>query len=202
MQISKADLKIILMFGVFAILVTFVSLYFEVYIFAVAVFGFMFVIFLVPHMYGAVWFPSERAVVRKMVDMAGIKDKDVVYDLGSGDGRILIEAWKRKNEWKKRNVRLVGVDISPFAVAVSRTVLRMHGLQDNIEIRKQNLFRTNLTTADVVFAFLTQKTNDRLEQKLKIELKKGTRVVTHLWKFKDMNLVEADEKLKVYLYVA
>ena len=198
MQISKADMKMILMFGAFAVSLTFVIFHFEAYAIGLVVFGSMFVVLLVPHIYGAVWFPSERAVVRKMVDMAGIKDNDVVYDLGSGDGRLLVEVHNRKKE----NVKLIGVDISPFAVAVSKALLRLRGLQGDIEIRKQNLFRTNLTTADVVFAFLTQKANDRLERKLKIELKRETRVVSHLWKFKNMKLIEADEKLKVYLYVS
>lgn len=196
--VSLADLKILFIFGVFAASVIFVSFYFSFYLLAMTVFSIMFVIFLVPHLYGATWFPSERAVVEKMVDMAAPKDGDLVYDLGSGDARILIEVHRRK----KKNVKLVGVEISPFAIAVSKMILRMRGLQDKIEIRKQNLFRTNLTAADVVFVFLTQKANDRLERKLKIELKKGARVVSHLWKFKNMQLAKADEKLKVYLYMA
>ena len=202
MKISSADLKILLIFGVFSVSVVAVSFYFNFYLFAVVVFSIMFVIFFVPHLYGATWFPSERAVVEKMVDFADLKDNDVAYDLGSGDGRILIEAYKRKGASNVSNLKLIGIEISPFATAVSRLLIRMNGLQDKIEIRKQNLFRTNLTTADVVFVFLTQKTNDRLEKKLKIELKKGTRVVSHLWKFKDMRLAKADDRLKVYLYTA
>ena len=200
MEISKADLKMILMFGAFSVLMIFLSFYFKAYAVGASLFGLMLVVFLVPHMYGSVWFPSERAVVERMVRMAGIKSGDVVYDLGSGDGRILTEVWKRKG--KKKNLKLIGVDISPFAVAASKLNVRLRGLQGKIDIRRQNLFRANLKDADVIFVFLTQETNDRLERKLKKELKKGTRVVSHIWKFRHMKLAKADEKLKVYLYMA
>lgn len=195
MEISQADLKILIIFGLFVCLILTLSFYFKFYLFSLAIFSIMFLIFLIPHIYGATWFPSERAVVKKMVDMANVKSGDIVYDLGSGDGRILIETYRRK-----KGVKLIGVEISPFAIMVSKLLLHILGLKDKIEIRRQNIFDTNLKDADVIFVFLSQRANNRLEKKFKKELKRGTRIVSHLWKFKNIKLVKADKKLKVYLY--
>lgn len=197
MIISLADLKILIIFGLFVSSIITVSFYFNYYLFGMIVFSIMMLMFLLPYSYGAPWFPSADAVVKKMVDMAGIADGDNVYDLGSGDARILIEA-SRKN----KNVKLTGVEINPFSIMVSKLLITILGLRDKIKIRRQNLFKANLRDADVIFVFLLQKTNDRLEKKLGGEMKKGTRIVSHLWKFKNMRLVSADERLKVYLYRA
>jgi len=197
MRISLADLKILIIFGLFVSSIIAVSFYFNYYLFGIVVFSIMMIIFLLPYFYGAPWFPSADAVVKKMVDMANISNGDNVYDLGSGDARILIEASKQK-----RSTKLIGVEINPFAIMVSKIFLKILGFEEKIKIRRQNLFKTNLRDADVIFVFLLQKTNNRLERKMKKELKKGTRIVSHLWKFKNMRLIQADERLKVYLYRA
>jgi len=197
MRISLADLKILIIFGLFVSSIIVLSFYFNYYLFGMVVFSTMIVVFLISHLYGAPWFPSADAVVKKMVHMAKIAKGDVVYDLGSGDARILIEASRRRS-----GIRLTGVEINPISIIGSKLLLKILGLGDKIKIRRQNFFKANLRDADVIFVFLLQKTNDRLEKKLKKELKKGTRIVSHLWKFKNMKLVRADERLKVYLYRA
>lgn len=198
MKISLADLKIVIVFALFVYSIVLLSFYFNYYIFGMIILSILMLMFLVPYFYGAPWFPSEQSVVKRMVDMAKIRSSDIVYDLGSGDARILIEAARRN----KKIAKLIGVEINPFANMLSKILLKISGCGNRIEIRRQDLFKTNLKDADVIFVFLLQKTNNRLEKKLKKELKKGTRVVSHLWKFKNMKLVSADERLKVYLYKA
>ncbi len=198
MKISLADLKIVVIFALFVYSIVILSFYFNYYLFGMIILSILMLMFLVPYFYGAPWFPSERAVVKKMVDMAKIRSSDAVYDLGSGDARILIEAARRN----KKIAKLIGVEINPFAIMISKIFLKISGFESRIEIRRQNLFKTDLKDADVIFVFLLQKTNNRLEKKLRKGLKKGTRVVSHLWKFENMKLVRADERLKVYLYRA
>jgi precorrin-6B methylase 2 len=195
MQISIADLKITIKFTLLLLLIVLFSIYYRNYLFSVITFSAIFIIFSISQFSGALCFPSEGAVVRKMVDMTGIRKGDVAYDLGSGDARILIEAARRY-----KDVKLIGVEINPFVALISKISIKFLGLEDRIKIRMENFFRTNLRDADVIFVFLLQGTNYRLEKKLKKELKKGSRIVSHIWKFKDLKLLKADEKLKVYLY--
>lgn len=196
MKISRGDLKVLAILTTFVCSAVIISIYLKYYIFPLIFVGLLMAMMLLPNFYGAPWFPAERTIVRQMVDMAKIRDGDVVYDLGSGDARMLVEVNKRK----KKNVKLTGIEISPFAVAVSKAFLKISGVSDKMEIRQQDLFKADLRNADVIFAFLSRKANDRLEKKLKRELKRGTRVVSHLWEFKNMKLVKADEKSKIYMY--
>jgi len=198
-ELTVSDLKVLFTFSIVMCSTIMLSVYFNYYLLAVLVLGVMMLIFSTSMFYGAPWFPAEKTVVKKMVDMARLKDGDVVYDLGSGDARILIEAAKEAAGRRKR-LRLVGIEINPFVYAISKFMLRMNALGDKIKIRRQNFFSADIQDADVIFTFLLQKTNYRLEKKLKTELRKGTRVVSHLWKFPNLKLVKADEKLKVYLY--
>lgn len=198
MKISWGDLKVLVILAAFVCSVVIISIYLKYYIFSVIFVGLLTVMMLLPNFYGAPWFPTERTIVRRMIDMAKIRDGDVVYDLGSGDARILIEVNKRR----KKNIKITGIEISPFAVAVSKALLKISGVSDKMKIKQQDLFKTDLRNADVIFVFLSQKANNMLEKKLKRELKRGTRVVSHLWEFKNMNLVKADEKSKIYMYRA
>jgi SAM-dependent methyltransferase len=189
------DWKLVLGFVLFLTSIILLSRYTGNYLFGFIVFSIVFVIFAVSHFSGAIWFPSDNAVVNKMVDMAGLRDGELAYDLGSGDGRILVEAARRS-----KKVRLKGVEVNPFVALISRLLIKSAGFGKRIGISVGNLFNADLRGVDVIFVFLMQKANYRLEKKLKKELKKGSRIVSHIWKFKDLRLVRADEKLKVYLY--
>lgn len=189
------DFKILLEFALFIAAVSIIALHFNAYLFAVIIFGAIFIILSISQIFGALYFPSEQAVVKKMVDMARLKKGEVAYDLGSGDARILMEAARRH-----KSVKLVGIEINPFVFALSRIMLKLRGLDDKIEIMRENLFNADIRDANVIFIFLLKGSTHRLEKKLKKELRKGTRVVSHIWKLKDTKLAKADERLKVYLY--
>ena len=112
-------------------------------------------------------------VVRAMLELAEVKPGDVVYDLGSGDGRIVIIAAK------EFGARGVGVEIDPQLVAHSRRRARQAGVADRVEFIQQDLFRIDLSGATVVTLYLGQELNLRLRPTLLRDLRPGSRIVSH-----------------------
>lgn len=115
--------------------------------------------------------PDE--VVVEMLKLAGVGVEDVVYDLGAGDGRLVITAAKRFG------ARGVGVEIDPRLVADSQASARKAGVADRVTFVQQNLFDTDLTPATVVTLYLSVELNRRLRPKLLRELRAGSRIVSH-----------------------
>ena len=99
---------------------------------------------------------------------------DVAYDLGSGDGRIVVEAARTYH------ARAVGVEADPLRVLYSRLVVSVLHLKGQVRVVWGNFFHIDLSEATIVTLFLSQGTNRRLESKLMAELKPGTRVVSHV----------------------
>lgn len=143
---------------------------------------------------GAGWWPTPMKAVRKMLELAELKEDDTLYDLGSGDGRIVIEAAKRYG------AKGVGIEADPLRVAVSRLIVRLKGVHGLVTIVHGNLFRESISEASVVTLFLTQKTNRRLKQRL-LELRDGARIVTYTWTLEGWTPALSDERAKVYVYV-
>lgn len=143
---------------------------------------------------GAGFQPTSKMVVRKMLDMAEIGPQDVLYDLGSGDGRIVTEAVK------SYGARAVGIEADPIRVLWSRMSLFFNKIQDKSHIKWGNFFNTDLSEATVVTVFLGDKANQRLKLKLLKELKPGTPVVSYVWTFDDWEPVKVKKKDRIYLY--
>lgn len=122
---------------------------------------------------GAPYVPSPDRVVWKLLRLADVSADDVVYDLGSGDGRIVIAAAK------KFGARGVGVEIDSQLVQKARAKARQAGVADRVEFRQGNLFDTDLSDATVVTLYLWPDMNNRLRPKLQRELDPGDRVVSH-----------------------
>lgn len=116
--------------------------------------------------------PTPFDVVDKMIELAQISSDDVVYDLGSGDGRILIAAAK------ERGCRAVGLEIDPQFVQQSRLEAKRKGVAARVEIREKDLFQADLSQADVVFVYLQSGHLDRLQSNFR-QLKPGARIVSH-----------------------
>ena len=116
--------------------------------------------------------PTPPEVVREMVALAGVGAADVVYDLGCGDGRIVIAA-------AQRGARGVCVDIDPRRIAESRDNARLAGVEGRIAFRQEDLMQTKLGDATVVMLFLSQDFNLKLAPKLQRELRSDARVVSH-----------------------
>jgi precorrin-6B methylase 2 len=123
--------------------------------------------------------PTTPEVVEAMLALAGVTGEDTLYDLGSGDGRIVIRAAQRFG------TRGVGVDIDPVRVAEARVNARSAGVQDRVEFRQGDLFDTDLGEATVVTLYLLPEVNARLRPKLLAELRPGTRVVSHAFSMGD-----------------
>ena len=117
--------------------------------------------------------PTEQRVVEQMLELAGVTGRDVVYDLGSGDGRILVIAAQ------KYGSRGVGIEIDPALVTRARQVARDARLDDKVSFVEGDLFDADLSEATVVTLFLSAGVNQRLAPKLRRELRPGTRVVSH-----------------------
>lgn len=117
--------------------------------------------------------PSSPAVVEAMLDLAGVQAGDVVYDLGCGDGRIVVAA-ARRGAWA------VGVDVDPQRIREARENARVAGVEDRVELRVEDLFQTDVSHATVVTLFLWPHVNLRLKPRLLEQLQPGARVVSHL----------------------
>jgi predicted RNA methylase len=122
---------------------------------------------------------TPQIVVDKMLEVAAVTKDDVVYDLGSGDGRIVISAAK------KYGVRGVGVDIDPQRIKEANANAVQAGVADRVKFIEQDLFKTDLKEASVVTLYLLPEVNLRLRPKLLRELKPGTRVVSHAFDMGD-----------------
>jgi len=117
--------------------------------------------------------PTPEDVVAGMLRLASVKRRDVVYDLGSGDGRIVIAAAKRYG------ARGIGIDIDPERIEEASRNARAAKVADRVRFLNQDLFDSDLGEATVVTLYLLPRLNLKLRPKLLAELKPGTRVVSH-----------------------
>jgi SAM-dependent methyltransferase len=112
-------------------------------------------------------------VVSAMLRLAQVTPEDVVYDLGSGDGRIVIGAAQ------EYGARGVGVELEPPLIEIARHLAREAGVADRVTFIQGDFFTADISEATVVMLFLSSAVNSRLESKLKAELRPGTRVISH-----------------------
>ena len=133
-----------------------------------------------------------------MLDIARVGSADVVYDLGCGDGRLVIEA-------ARRGARGVCVDIDPQRIAEARA--NAGDLARRIEFRQEDLLRTELAGATVVTLFLSLELNLRLRPRLERELRPGTRIVSHWHRMGDwkperaVHVAAPDREREIFLWV-
>ena len=118
--------------------------------------------------------PTPQNVVDEMLTLANVTKDDVVYDLGCGDGRLVITAVKKFGA-----SRGFGVDIDPERIAESNANAKAAGVTDRVTFAVQDLFQTDFKEATVVTLYLLPEVNLRLRPKLLSELRPGTRVVSH-----------------------
>jgi SAM-dependent methyltransferase len=121
----------------------------------------------------APYIPTPDDVVERMLALADVTEKDVVYDLGCGDGRIPIAAAKRYG------ARGVGVDIDPRLVAQAQQNAKAQGVEALVEFRVEDAMATDVSAATVVTLFLLSSSNEKLKPMLTRQLKPGARIVSH-----------------------
>lgn len=120
-----------------------------------------------------IYYPTPDETVVEMLRLANIKHGDVLYDLGSGDGRIPIAAAQRYG------IRAVGIEIDPKLVALAQERAQATDVSGLVNFRNADMFRTNIKEATVVTLYLSNKINLLLRPKLLRELRPGTRIVSH-----------------------
>jgi predicted O-methyltransferase YrrM len=144
--------------------------------------------------------PTPPKVMAEMLRLARVRGTDVVYDLGCGDGRIVIAAVKQSG------ARGVCVDIDPQRIAESRRNAEAAGVADRITFRVEDLFATRIDDATVVMLFLWPEINLRLRPRLLQELRPGTRVISHWhdmgdWKpQKSVQVIASGRERPVYFW--
>ena len=120
-----------------------------------------------------IFVPTPQEVVDEMLRLAGVHKGDVLYDLGSGDGRIAVTAAKRYG------IRAVGIDIDPERIREANENAKKNGVTKLVQFRQQDLFKANFREATVVTLYLLPELNVKLRPRLWSELRPGTRIVSH-----------------------
>jgi SAM-dependent methyltransferase len=126
-----------------------------------------------------IFVPTPNEVVEKMLEMAKVTAKDVVYDLGCGDGRIVITAAQ------KFGCRSVGIDIDPKRIQEATANAKAAKVTDKVKFVEADLFESDISEATVVTLYLLTRLNEKLKPKLLKDLKPGTRVVSHAFDMGD-----------------
>ena len=126
-----------------------------------------------------IFVPTPQEVVDAMLEVAKVTKNDVVYDLGSGDGRIPVTAAK------KYGARGIGIDIDPQRIKEANANAETAGVTDKVKFLNADLFTTDIAEATVVTLYLLPSLNVKLMPKLKAELKPGTRIVSHAFDMGD-----------------
>lgn len=142
-----------------------------------------------------IFVPTPEPVVKEMLRLANVQSNDLVYDLGSGDGRIVITAAK------ERGARGIGIDINPDLIQEAKDNAQKAGVSDRVEFRQQDLFETDFKDATVVTLYLLPSLNLKLRPKLLKELKPGTRIVSHAFdmgEWKPEKVVEVGDRTIYY----
>jgi SAM-dependent methyltransferase len=124
--------------------------------------------------------PTPEVVVQKMLEMGEVDANDVVYDLGSGDGRLVITAAREFGAQ-----RAVGIEIMPRLVEEANANAEKAGVADRVEFRQQDLFEADFSEASVVTLYLLPEVNLRLRPQLLSQLKPGTIVISHAFDMGD-----------------
>ncbi|UCC41685.1 MAG: class I SAM-dependent methyltransferase [Candidatus Aminicenantes bacterium] len=147
--------------------------------------------------------PTPMAVVEKMLQMANIDKNDVLYDLGCGDGRIVITAAERYG------IRGVGIDIDPQRIKEANAAAKMAGVENLVKFRLQDVMTVDFSEATVLALYLLEESNELLRPLFERYLRPGTYVVSHNypipgWEEKEIHfaslMAEDNEEHDIYLY--
>ena len=148
------------------------------------------------HYPDVIFVPTPQEVVDKMLELGKVGSGDVLYDLGSGDGRIPVTAAKRFG------IRAVGIDIDPQRIHEANENAKKNGVTRLVQFRQEDLFKTDFSEATVVTLYLLPDLNVKLRPRLLAELKPGTRIVSHqfdMGKWKPERTVELNGRT-IYLW--
>ena len=148
----------------------------------------------IPALYGVPWVPTRDARIRRALQMAQLRPGEFLYDLGAGDGRVLLMAAQ------EFGAHAVGIEIGPIQCALGWLRILLTGSRHKARIRCGNFYRADVSGADVVFVYLTSSQTSRLARKLERELKPGARVVSIAADFADWQPSQVDRESVIFLY--
>lgn len=140
---------------------------------------------------GAIYYPTPTHVVRSMLDLAKIGPNDTILDLGSGDGRILIEA-------AKRGAHAIGYEIDPLLVRKTRKLVKNEKLSHLVTVHNKNMWQADFDDATVITLYLFPNFMNRLQKNLESRLNHKIKLVSHNYRFPKKK--EISSKNNIYLY--
>jgi hypothetical protein len=150
--------------------------------------------FLVPALYGLPWIPTRKARIRRALKLANLQPGETLFDLGSGDGRVLRMA---AGEF---GAHAIGVEIGPMQCLISWILTWLSGKKDKVQTIFGNFYTTGLHDADVVFLYLTSEQTSRLGPLLKAELQPGARIVSIAAELPNWKPTALDRALLIFVY--
>ena len=146
-----------------------------------------------PNKYSVPWVPASMQIVRKMLALADVGSEDRVYDLGCGDGRIVITAAR------DYGVYAVGIERDFIRYLWCQILIAVLGLRDRVSIVYGDFFEQDISKATVITCYLQQSTNEELQRKFKRELQPNARIVSYNFTFPKFDLA-AEDAAGLYLY--
>lgn len=144
---------------------------------------------------GAPWVPTPKKRVRAMLEFAEVGSEDTLYDLGSGDGRIVVMAGK------EFGATSIGIELDPLRLLWSRISIRRHKLREKVRVIRANFFKVSLEDATVVTLYQGHEINKKIRDKLASELKPGARVVSYRFILDGWTPTKTKEDESIYLYI-
>lgn len=139
---------------------------------------------------GAPFVPSKHSMVKEMIEMANLQKHERVIDLGSGDGRVVCAA-------APNCLTSTGVEISPILYLISKFKAWNKGVK-NVVFKRDTLWNIDLSPYDVVFIYFIPHWMNKLEKKIKKEMRPGTRVISHAFQFDDWQEDKKYDTIRVY----
>ena len=149
---------------------------------------------IVPAMYGLPSRPTHPDRIRKALHMANLKRDEALYDLGSGDGRVLIIAAR------EFGAKAVGIEVGPVQRLVSRVAARNNGVSERVRIEAGDFYKSDVRNADVVFIYATSTEVAKLASHLEKQMKPGSRVVSISADFPEWEPTGFDKDKLIFVY--
>lgn len=149
------------------------------------------IFFIIPWMFGAPFEASKKKSIKEIIKLSKVKPGEKVIELGSGDGRIVIEL-------AKKQAIVEGFEINPFLVLLSRRKIKKAGLESKAKIYWKSFWRANLSKYDIIILFQFKTIMKRLEKKIKKEAKKNVKIISNTWKFPSLKLKKQIGDVRLY----
>jgi SAM-dependent methyltransferase len=153
-----------------------------------------FIWMIIPMISGLPWIPTRPARIHQALTLAHISPGDILYDLGAGDGRVLVMAAR------EFGARAIGIEISPIHCIAARVNALLKGVNNKVEIRWASFYNDDFKDADVIFVYMTSRETARLRPHLERQLQPGTRVISISCEIAGWQPAEFNREELIYLY--